>query len=586
MAASAPLPARVLGRYALYDLIASGGMASVHFGRLVGPVGFARTVAIKRLHPQFASDPEFVSMFLDEARLAARIRHPNVVPTLDVVSLEGELFLVMEYVQGEPLGGLIKAMRKTGQPMPVPYAVAIVAGALRGLHAAHEAKDERGSPLGIVHRDVSPQNILVGIDGVPRVLDFGVAKAAGRLQITREGQLKGKMAYMPPEQIRSTGTDRRTDIYAAGAVLWEALTGQRLFQGDNDVAVFSKVLEGKVDPPSKVAPQVPTALDAIVLKSLAMSPHDRYETARDMARALEVAVQLVPVSEIGEWVEKIGADHLSTRAQTISRIESDSSAGMDRIPDPPPAPTSGRSLDMLRPALPGSGPNVSGSGVSSPGLSSAGVSSSGLSSAGVSSSGVSSSGVSSAGVSGSGVSSAGVSSSGVSNAGVSSPSVSGSSVIMQPAAAMEPSDRTEVSGTSSLHSAVVPTRFPPRTVVVLAGAGLGLIFLIATIARLLSGHPTADAEQTTATTSPSADTLPSATVGPAVAVSVAPPAPSDLPGKGVPIAPKPPPTAPRPAVPPSVLAPWPAAADPGVSHGRPPQPSRAHPLDGVLDSRK
>jgi serine/threonine-protein kinase len=303
-------------------------MATVHFGRLLGPVGFARTVAIKRLHPQFAQDPEFVSMFLDEARVAARIRHPNVVPTLDVVAIEGELFLVMEYVQGEPLGALLKATRRIQQRVPVAYAVSIVAGALRGLHAAHEAQDEQGNALGIVHRDISPQNILVGVDGVARVLDFGVAKAAGRLQITREGQIKGKIAYMPPEQIRSTGTDRRTDIYAAGAVLWETLTGARLYQGDSDVAVFAKVLEGKVPPPSDVAPGIPPGLDDIVMRALAQDPDDRYPTARDMARALDTAIPLVPAAEIGEWVETIGAEHLASRTKTVSRIEVESSASM------------------------------------------------------------------------------------------------------------------------------------------------------------------------------------------------------------------------------------------------------------------
>src|SRR5262245_51026591 len=170
----------VIGRYALHGELASGGMATVHLGRLLGPVGFSRTVAIKRLHAQYAQDPEFVSMFLDEARLAARIRHPNVVPTLDVVATSGELFLVMEYVPGESLSRLARAARDRMERMPPRIVSAIMSGVLHGLHAAHEAKSERGEPLGIVHRDVSPQNVLVGTDGVARVLDFGVAKAAGR----------------------------------------------------------------------------------------------------------------------------------------------------------------------------------------------------------------------------------------------------------------------------------------------------------------------------------------------------------------------------------------------------------------------
>src|ERR1022692_1337015 len=163
---------RIIGRYALYGKIAQGGLATVHLGRLLGPVGFARTVAIKRMHSQFAEDPEFVSKFLDEARLAARIRHPNVVPTLDVVATDGELFLVMDYVQGETLARLQRLLKAQGKTIPLPIVAALFSGILHGLHAAHEAKNERGEPLGMVHRDVSPQNVIVGTDGVPRVLDF------------------------------------------------------------------------------------------------------------------------------------------------------------------------------------------------------------------------------------------------------------------------------------------------------------------------------------------------------------------------------------------------------------------------------
>jgi len=314
----------MVGRYRLYDPIAAGGMATVYFGRLLGPVGFSRTVAIKRLHPQFASNPEFVSMFLDEARLAGRVRHPNVVSTLDVVVLADELFLVMDYVQGEPLGSLVGMSARAGKKIPISHAVAIAAAALRGLHAAHEATDEMGHALGIVHRDISPQNILVGVDGVSRVLDFGVAKAAGRIQISREGQVKGKMAYMPPEQIRSAAVDRRTDVYAMGAVLWEALTCERLFLAENDVAALAKVLEGKVDPPSKRVPEIPKALDDIVLRALSRSPADRFESAREMARALEAVVPLVAVAEIGEWVEGLAASMLGPRAKVVARIEAES----------------------------------------------------------------------------------------------------------------------------------------------------------------------------------------------------------------------------------------------------------------------
>src|SRR3954467_5396427 len=215
----------LIDRYELHGEIASGGMARVHLGRLVGPGGFGRTVAIKRLHPHLAKEPEFVDMLTDEARVAGRLGHPNLVPTLDIVAAEGELFLVMEYVPGLTLSVIAKRIGAQNERVPLPIALSIMTGVLHGLHAVHEAKDERGLPLEVVHRDVSPQNILVGSDGVARVLDFGVAKAAGRAHGTQDGRIKGKFGYMPPEQLHGEVLDRRADVYAAGVVLWEALVG-------------------------------------------------------------------------------------------------------------------------------------------------------------------------------------------------------------------------------------------------------------------------------------------------------------------------------------------------------------------------
>lgn len=308
-------------------------MATVHFGRLLGPVGFSRTVAIKRLHAQFAQDPEFVSMFLDEARLAARIRHPNVVPTLDVVATDGELFLVMDYVAGESLARLARTFADKGTRMPFRIASAIMAGVLHGLHAAHEAKDERGMALGIVHRDVSPQNVLVGTDGVAKILDFGVAKAAGRSQTTREGQIKGKLAYMPPEQLRGMPVTRGTDIYAAGVVLWELITGQRLFSGDNEGVIVAKVLHGDVQSPSSVlagkgakltgdeVAALPR-LERILFRALAATPEERFATAKEMAVELERAVPPATSSDVGEWVEVHAHVVLEQRAVRVAEIES------------------------------------------------------------------------------------------------------------------------------------------------------------------------------------------------------------------------------------------------------------------------
>jgi serine/threonine-protein kinase len=314
-------------------------MATVHLGRLLGPVGFSRTVAIKRLHAQFASDPEFVSMFLDEARLAARIRHPNVVPTLDVVATGGELFLVMEYVPGESIARLSRALRERQQTLPTRILSAVMAGVLHGLHAAHEAKDERGIPLGIVHRDMSPQNVLVGTDGVARVLDFGVAKAAGRMQTTREGQIKGKLSYMPPEQLRGAIVNRQSDIYAAGVMLWELVTGQRLFAGDNEGAIVAKVLEGRVEAPTKVLLRGMNggqtiddstlrgleSIDSTILRALASEPSDRFATAREMAVEIERKLPPATGSEVADWVEHIAKDVLCSRAAMVAEIESSTS---------------------------------------------------------------------------------------------------------------------------------------------------------------------------------------------------------------------------------------------------------------------
>jgi serine/threonine protein kinase len=323
MITAAPTPLYV-GRYAIFDRIAAGGMATVHVGRLVGEGGFARTVAVKRLHPQFALDPEFVAMFLDEARLAARIRHPNVVATVDIVNGEGELFLVMEYVDGEPLSTLLRLAREQKHAVPVDIAAAVMSQALHGLHAAHEATNDLGEPLHIVHRDVSPQNVLVGTDGVVRVLDFGVAKALGKLHTTREGQLKGKLGYLAPEQILGHPVTRRSDVFAAAVVLWEALAGQRLFAAESEGNVLHRIMEGVVEPPSRHAGAIPAALDAVVLRALAKEPAERFDSALAMAEALEAAIPVAAPRAVGSWMKELAGERLVERAQLLASVESSS----------------------------------------------------------------------------------------------------------------------------------------------------------------------------------------------------------------------------------------------------------------------
>ena len=310
------------GIYELFEEIASGGMATVRLARWIGHNGFSRVVAVKQLYPQFARDSDFVAMFLDEARLSARVRHPNVVPILDIVSSEGDLFLVMDYVHGESVSRLHKLARLRSETIPPEIACTILVAVMHGLHAAHEARTEHGEPLQIIHRDVTPQNVLVGVDGCPRILDFGVAQAAGRLQTTRDGQLKGKLCYMAPEQLLGGVLDRRVDIYSASAMLWEVLAGRKLFTGTNEGEVVRMVLDKPVPAPSLFNHQVPPVLDEIVLRGLQREPNLRFSTAREMALAIEQQTETVPASEVGAWVERVWGESLKVRTRHLVEIES------------------------------------------------------------------------------------------------------------------------------------------------------------------------------------------------------------------------------------------------------------------------
>lgn len=309
----------ILGRYEVFDAIASGGMATVHFGRIRGDAGFARTVAIKRMHKQLAMNEEIVRMFMDEARLVARIRHPNVLPILDVVEDGEEIFLVMEYLHGEPLDRLVH--RPQSSPVPPAIATALFADVLHGLHAAHEATTTEGQPLGIVHRDVTPHNMLVGVDGSARIADFGIAKASSREQMmTEAGVLKGKLSYIAPEQLDGEATPA-TDIYAAAVSLYEALTGRVLFSGNNEGEILNKILIGPTQPPSAIVKSISADLDEIVMRGVEQRPHKRFKSARDMALALEKANARPAASEIAGWVETRAKDTLDKRSRALALIE-------------------------------------------------------------------------------------------------------------------------------------------------------------------------------------------------------------------------------------------------------------------------
>ncbi|MBX3259945.1 MAG: serine/threonine protein kinase [Labilithrix sp.] len=320
---------RELGRYVLYDQIAAGGMATVHFGRMHGAIGFSRLVAVKRLHPNYANDAHFVQMFLDEARLAARISHPNVVSTLDVVADESEVFLVMEHVLGDSLEAMMP--REGSRPIPLPVISSIVCGVLEGLHGAHEALDDMGEPLEIVHRDVSPHNVLVGVDGVARVFDFGIAKAAINTQETRDGVIKGKVTYMAPEQVRGVA-DRRADLYAAGVILWELLAGRRRHAGERNDGLFLKLAKNELEPPpppSTLRADATPEIDAVVARATSADPDRRFATAREMAVALEAAVAPAPARDVAEWVREVAGARIERVASVMRRIESDVQGGSE-----------------------------------------------------------------------------------------------------------------------------------------------------------------------------------------------------------------------------------------------------------------
>ncbi len=329
-------PLLVLSRYALFDEIARGGMATVHIGRLAGAAGFAKTVAIKRMHSNLANNPDFVGMFVDEARLAGRLQHPNVVNVFDVVARDHEAFLVMEFVLGESLSTLLKRQRSADEPFPVEIAVQVVRDALYGLHAAHVAKDEKGQSLELVHRDVSPQNILVGVDGVARVLDFGIAKAVGRIQESSTGELKGKIAYMAPEQVIGHAIDRRADVYAAGVVLWEALAGRRLFSGENSAELVYRVLEEQVPDLRELRPGVSEGLAHAVHKAMSKRRDDRFVSAEHFAKELEECSRVLPPGQVGNFVRRVGGVQLEERRARVAEIEAlalEDAGGMPSAPE-------------------------------------------------------------------------------------------------------------------------------------------------------------------------------------------------------------------------------------------------------------
>jgi serine/threonine-protein kinase len=318
-----------VGRYVVLEAFASGGMATVHYGRQTGPEGFGRIVAIKRMRADLRQEPQARAALLDEGRLAARVRHVNVVQTLDVVADGDELLLVLEFVTGESLDRLLKAAAARCAPLPEGIVTAIVSGTLRGLHAAHLARGEDGALLDLVHRDVSPHNILLDISGVPRVTDFGIAKARGRLQNTQTGHLKGKLAYVAPEQIHGESSPA-SDVFSTGIVLWECLALRRLFRGGNEAEVLSAVLRCQVPLLEGAHP----GLMQIAAKALSRLPEQRYQSALEMAEALDATGLRASPSEISAWMRTLVLDTLLAREGRLRTLEQESYSAREGVVAP------------------------------------------------------------------------------------------------------------------------------------------------------------------------------------------------------------------------------------------------------------
>jgi serine/threonine-protein kinase len=275
-----------LGRYELIARLAVGGMAEVYLARHGELSGFKTLVVVKKVLPHLAENPEFISMFLDEARIASLLDHPNVVRIVEVGRAENDYFLAMELVQGKPLASLIRRATERKQPLDPKLAALIMAQVAAGLHHAHGVSDAEGHPLGLVHRDVSPKNILVSFEGGVKVIDFGIARAMGRISQTNTGGMKGTVGYMSPEQAKSEAIDRRADVFACGVVLWESLTSRRLFRKDNDLATMRALIYDAIPRPSTVT-KVPAMLEQITMKALSRDPETRFQSGLELALALE-----------------------------------------------------------------------------------------------------------------------------------------------------------------------------------------------------------------------------------------------------------------------------------------------------------
>ncbi len=314
---------RRFGRFQLLLEMAQGGMATLFLARLSGPVNFQKLVVIKKIHDHLAGEQEFIEMFQDEARIAALIHHPNVATIFDMGTVDKSYYIAMEYVHGHSMAEFMRTAKRIDEGLPWTIAARMIADAAAGLHAAHELTTPDGRPLNVVHRDVSPQNLLMTYDGHVKVVDFGIAYAAEKISHTSDGTIKGKIAYMSPEQASSAPLDRRSDVFSLGIILYEAVTMKRLFKARNDAATLYRVLECVVPPPTSIQPDVPSDLEAIIMKALAKDPEQRYSSAGELEQALGRLLlqhgEMASHQDVGVLMTKYFEDQKKLKAEQIQR---------------------------------------------------------------------------------------------------------------------------------------------------------------------------------------------------------------------------------------------------------------------------
>ena len=298
------------GKYQLVQVAGEGGMATVYKAVQKGAAGFQRTVAIKKIKPEYRALKNYVDMFIEEARVGSELAHPNIVQVHDFVAQEGSYYLVMEWVEGIDLGHFIKAHREAGVPVPWPLAVAIGIGTLRGLGAAHDRRAPNGELAPVIHRDVTPHNVLLGVNGVVKLTDFGLARARDRVaSMTAPGTVKGKLSYLAPEVSFGKSNTPQSDLFCVGSVLWETLSGERLFDGKTDVEIFKKIRACKIPPIAERRPDVPQAFVAVLDMALDMDPNNRFPSAtafaHSLAQVMKQAVGIDPQTALGAAVRDV-----------------------------------------------------------------------------------------------------------------------------------------------------------------------------------------------------------------------------------------------------------------------------------------